>query len=119
MEFAYSNSFHASIGMASYEVLYKRKCRSPVCWTEVRERQFLGLEIVQMTTDKIKVIQQRLQTTQSCQRSYEDVRRRELEFEERDHVFLKVSPSKGISHFGKKGKLKSRYIGPFEVLQQV
>ena len=73
----------------------------------------LRLEIVQLTTDKIKVIQQRLQTAQSRQKNYVDVRRQDLEFEEGDHVFLKVSPSKGINHFGKKGKLKPRYIGPF------
>ena len=79
----------------------------------------MGLEIIQLTTDKIKVIQQRLQTAQSCQKSYADVRRRDLEFEEGDHVFLKVSPSKGINCFGKKGKLKSGYIRPFKVLQRV
>ncbi|GFY96672.1 hypothetical protein Acr_11g0009780 [Actinidia rufa] len=89
VEFAYNNSFHASIGMAPYEALYGRKCRSPICWTEVGERQMLGPEIVQLTTDKIKVIQQRLQTAQSRQKSYADIRRRELEFEEGDHVFLK------------------------------
>ncbi|GFS32089.1 hypothetical protein Acr_00g0020760 [Actinidia rufa] len=65
-------NFHASIGMAPYEALYGRKCRSPICWTEVGERQMLGPEIVQLTTDKIK-----------------------------------------------KGKLKPRYIGPFEVLQRI
>ena len=119
VEFAYNNSFHASIGMAPYEALYGRKCRSPVCWTEVGERQILGPEIVQLTTDKIKVIQQRLRTAQSRQKSYADIRRRELEFEEGDHVFLKVSPSKGVHRFGKRGKLKPRYIGPFEVLQRI
>ncbi|GFS36766.1 hypothetical protein Acr_00g0047920 [Actinidia rufa] len=119
VEFVYNNSFHTSIGMAPYEALYGRKCRSPICWTEVGERQMLGPEIVQLTTDKIKVIQQRLQTVQSCQKSYADVRRRDLEFGEGDHVFLKISPSKGINHFGKRGKLKPRYIGPFEILQRI
>ena len=61
MEFVYNNSFYASIRMAPYEALYGRKCRSPICWTEVGERQILGPEIVQLTIDKIKVIQQRLQ----------------------------------------------------------
>ena len=60
--FAYNNSFHVSIEMAPYEVLYRRKCRSPICQTKIGERQILGLEIIQLTTDKIKVIQQRLQT---------------------------------------------------------
>ena len=57
MEFSYNNSFHASIGMAPYEALYERKCRSFVCRTEVGEEQILGLEIVQLTIDKVKVIQ--------------------------------------------------------------
>ena len=65
------------------------------------------------------MIQQRLQTAQSGQKKYADVQRRDLEFEEGDHVFLKVSPSKGIIRFGKKGKLKPRYIEPFKILQRV
>ena len=65
------------------------------------------------------MIRQRIQTAQSRQKSYADVRRQELEFEEGDHVFLKVSPSKGIIRFGKRGKLKLRYIVPFEVLQRI
>ncbi|GFZ05260.1 hypothetical protein Acr_17g0008320 [Actinidia rufa] len=68
VEFAYNNSFHSSIGMAPYKALYGRKCRSPICWTEVGERHMLGPKIVQLTTDKIKVIQQRLQTAQSRQK---------------------------------------------------
>ena len=78
VEFAYNNSFHASIGMEPYEALYERKCRLPVCWTEVGERQILGSEIMQLTTNKIKVIQQRLQTAQSHQKSYVEVQRQEL-----------------------------------------
>ena len=54
VEFAYNDSFHASIGMAPYEALYGMTFRSPICWTEVGERQILGSEIVQLTTDKSK-----------------------------------------------------------------
>ena len=53
MEFAYNNSYQASIGMAPYEALYGRKCRTPVCWDEVGERKLVGPEIVQVTCDKI------------------------------------------------------------------
>ena len=60
VEFAYNNSHHNSISMAPYKALYRRKCRSPICWTEVGERQILGPEIVQMTTEKIKIIQERI-----------------------------------------------------------
>ena len=59
-EFAYNNSFHSSIGMEPYEALYGRRCRSPNCWTEVGDRALLGLEIVQDTSEKIKIIRQRL-----------------------------------------------------------
>ena len=98
IEFAYNNSFHSSIDMAPFEALYGRKCRSPICWDEVGERKLLGPELIQITVDKIKLIRGRLQTAQSRQKSYSDRRRRELEFEKGDFVFLKVSPWKrGVS----------------------
>ena len=50
VEFAYNNSYHASIGMAPYEALYRRKCRSPVCWEEVGERALAGPELVEITS---------------------------------------------------------------------
>lgn len=119
IEFAYNNSFHSSIGMAPFEALYGRKCRSPICWDEVGERKLLGPELIQITVDKIKLIRGRLQTAQSRQKSYADRRRRELEFEKGDFVFLKVSPWKGVFRFGKTGKLSPRFIGPFEILERI
>ena len=76
MEFAYNNSYQATIQMAPFEA-------------------------------------------QSRQKSYADVRRRDLEFEVGDHVFLKVAPMRGVLRFGKKGKLSPRFIGPFEILERV
>lgn len=67
----------------------------------------------------MKVIQEKLKIAQSRQKSYVDKRRKDLEFEEGDHVFLRVSPWKGVMRFGKKGKLSPRYIGPFEILERV
>ena len=61
--------------------------------------------------EKVKTIQKRLTTTQSRQKSYIDVRRRDLEFEVDDWVYLKPSPMKSVMRFGKKGKLSPRYIG--------
>ena len=104
--------------MAPYEALYGRPCRSPICWTESGEATLLGLELVQETTKKM-VIRDRLLAAQSRQKSYADHRRRPLEFQVGDHVFLRVSPRKGVFRFGKKGKLAPRYIGPFEILQRV
>jgi hypothetical protein len=119
VEFAYNNSYQASIDMAPYEALYGRKCRSPVCWYEVGERRLMGPELIQITSDKIKVIRDKLQTAQSRQKNYADKRRCNLEFSVGDNVFLKVSPTKGIFRFGKKEKLSPRFIGPFEILERV
>ena len=119
VEFAYNNSYQASIGMAPYEALYGRPCRSPTCWLEEGESSLFGPEIVRETTEKIQLIRERLRTAQSRQKSYADRRRRPLEFQEGDYVFLKVFPKKGVFRFGKKGKLAPRYIGPFEVIKVV
>ncbi|KAH0706733.1 hypothetical protein KY289_011809 [Solanum tuberosum] len=55
----------------------------------------------------------------SRQKSYTDVRRRALEFEVDDWVYLKVSPMKGVMRFGKKGKLSPRYIGPYRISKRI
>ncbi|WRX07830.1 Integrase zinc-binding domain - like 2 [Theobroma cacao] len=119
VEFAYNNSFQTSIQMAPFEALYGRRCRSPIGWLEVGERKLLGPELVQDATEKIRMIRQRMLTAQSRQKSYADNRRRDLEFQVGDHVFLKVSPTKEVMRFGKKGQLSPRYIGPFEILERV
>ena len=80
MEFAYNNSYQSSIEMTPYEALYGRECRTPVCWDEVRERKLLGPEIVQVMTNNVKVIRDRLKIAQDGQKSYADNRRRDLEF---------------------------------------
>ena len=118
-EFAYNNSYQATIGMAPYEALYGRRCRTPLCWDEVGERRLLGPELIRVTTEKVKLIQQRILTAQSRQKSYADKDRRDVVFKEGDFVFLKISPWKGVMRFGKKGKLSPRYIGPFEVLRRI
>ncbi|RVW60053.1 Retrovirus-related Pol polyprotein from transposon 17.6 [Vitis vinifera] len=119
VEFAYNNSFQASIGMAPFEALYGRKCRSPIYWNDVGERKLLGPELVQLTVEKVALIKERLKTAQSRHKSYADQRRRDLEFEVGDHVFLKVSSMKSVMRFGRKGKLSPRYVGPFEILERV
>lgn len=69
--------------------------------------------------EKVKLIREWLKTAQSRQKSYADVRRRDLEFEVGDLVYLKISPLKGLKKFGKKGKLSPRYVGPYRVLSRV
>ncbi|GKC57524.1 putative reverse transcriptase domain-containing protein [Tanacetum coccineum] len=89
VKFSYNNSYHAIIKAALFKALYERKCRSPVCWSEVRDSQLT------------------------------DVRHRPLDFNVGDKVMLKVSPWKGVIRFGIRRKLSPRYIGPFKVLERV
>lgn len=105
IELAYNNSYHSSIGMAYFEALYGRMCRSPIGWCEVGEAEMFGLDFVHQVMDKVKVIQDRLKSTQSYQKSYTGVRQRELEFSVGDSVFLNVSPMKRVMQFGKKGNI--------------
>ena len=79
----------------------------------------LGPNSVLYAMEKVQLIRDRLKTAQSRQKSYAAVRRRELEFQVDDWVFLKVSPMKGVMRFGKKGKLSPRYVGPYKILKRV
>ncbi|KAL4014536.1 hypothetical protein IC575_026741 [Cucumis melo] len=119
MEFAYNNSYQATIGMAPFEALYDKCCRSPVCWGEVGEQRLMGPELVQSTNEAIQKIRSRMLTAQSRQKSYADVRRKDLEFEVGDKVFLKVAPMRGVLRFERRGKLSPRFVGPFEILERI
>ena len=117
MEFSYNNSYQASIGMTPYEALYGRKCRTLVCWTELSEYKLIGLDIVKNIEEKVQMIQERLKAASDQQKSYADLKRKDIEYEVGDKVFLKVSPWKKVLRFGKKGKLSPRFISPYEVLE--
>ncbi|GJX69314.1 putative reverse transcriptase domain-containing protein [Tanacetum coccineum] len=90
VEFSYNNNYHASIKAAPFEALYGRKCRSPICWAEVREVQLTRPDIVQETTEKIIQIKQRIQATHDRQKSYADLKRKPMEFQVGDRVMPKV-----------------------------
>ncbi|WVZ71032.1 hypothetical protein U9M48_019659 [Paspalum notatum var. saurae] len=101
-EFAYNNSYQKSLEMAPFEALYGRRCRTPLNWSEPGERVTFGQDL----------------RAQSRQKSYSDRRRRPLMFEGGDHVYLRVSPMKGVHRFGVKGKLAPRYVGPFKITER-
>nr|GEX01426.1 putative reverse transcriptase domain-containing protein [Tanacetum cinerariifolium] len=73
VEFSYNNSYHTSIKAASFEALYGCKCRSPICWAEVGDRQLTGPEIIYETTEKIVQIKSRIQAARDRQKSYVDI----------------------------------------------
>ncbi|GJX78306.1 putative reverse transcriptase domain-containing protein [Tanacetum coccineum] len=111
--------YHTSIKAAPFEALYGRKCRSPICWAEVGDRQLTGLEIIHETTEKIVQIKSHIQAARDRQKSYADVRRKPLKFQIGDKVMMKVSPWKGVLRFGKRENLDPRYIGPFKIIAKV
>ena len=73
-EFAYNNSYQASIKMAPFEALYGRKCRSPLCWDDIGDRRLLGPEIITQTVEKVKIIRERLKTAQDRQKKWADLK---------------------------------------------
>ncbi|KAL4018270.1 hypothetical protein IC575_021861 [Cucumis melo] len=119
LQTAMGTSYQATIGMAPFEALYGKCCRSPVCWGEVGEQRLMGPELVQSTNEAIQKIRSRMHTAQSRQKSYADVRRKDLEFEVGDKVFLKVAPMRGVLRFERRGKLSPRFVGPFEILERI
>ncbi|GJT96173.1 hypothetical protein Tco_1091691 [Tanacetum coccineum] len=86
-------------------------------WT--KESSLIGHELVLETTDRVVLIKEKLKAARDRQKSYADKRHKPLDFEVGDRVLLKVSPWKGVVHFGKKGKLAPRYVGSFEILERI
>ncbi|KAD4179851.1 hypothetical protein E3N88_28442 [Mikania micrantha] len=95
------------------------KCRTPVCWGEVGQRELAHKNVVKATNERINQIRAHLKAAQDRQKSYADKRRRPIEFQVGDFVLLKVSPWKGVIRFRKQGKLGPRFIGPFKIIARV
>ena len=115
----YNKSFQSSIGMAPYEALYGRKCRTSLCWMELSERKVIGPNLIRETEEKVKMIIERLKVATDRQKSYADMKRKDIRYEIGENVFLKVSPWKKVMRFGKKAKLSPRFIGPYEMIEKV
>ncbi|WMV58112.1 hypothetical protein MTR67_051497 [Solanum verrucosum] len=115
IEIAYNNNFHSSILISPDEALYGRRCRSPVGWFEVGETSLIGPDFVDETMEKVQLIIDRLKIAQSCQKPYVNVRKRDLDFEVDDWVFLKVSPMNGVMRFVRNVKISPIYVGPYKI----
>jgi len=119
VEFTYNNNYQASIRMAPFEVLYGRKCRTPLCWFQDGESMLIGPELIQQNNEKVKKIQERLKTSLSRQKSYANQRRRPLDFSAGDHVFLRVTPFTGVGRAIRSKKLTLKFIGPYQILRRI
>ncbi|WVZ70469.1 hypothetical protein U9M48_019135 [Paspalum notatum var. saurae] len=82
------------------------------------ERVTFSLDLVTQAEKQVKFIHENLKRAQSRQKSYSNRRRRPLVFEKGDHMYLQVSPMKGVHRFGVKGKLAPRYVGPFQIIER-
>jgi hypothetical protein len=117
-EFSYNNSYQESLKMAPFEVLYGRRCHTPLNWIKPREKVIFGPDLVEEAEATIHRTQDNLKATKSCQEIYANKRRQPLVFEVGNHVYLRVSPMKGMKRFVVKGKLVPRYIWPFPILEK-
>jgi hypothetical protein len=104
--------------MAPFEVVNGRQCRTPLNWIEPGEKVIFGSDLVEEAEAIVRRIQENLKAAKSRQEIYANKRRRPLECEVGDHVYLRVSPMKGMKMFGVKGKLAPRYIRPFPILEK-
>jgi hypothetical protein len=104
--------------MAPFEALYGRKCRTPLFWNQIGETQVFGPDVLCNAEEQVRMIRYNLRVAQSRQKSYANIRRRELSFKVGDYVYLKVSPMRNVRRFNMKGKLASRYVGPFKILER-
>jgi hypothetical protein len=104
--------------MAPFEALYGCKCRTPLNWVEPGERRFYGIDFVKEVEEQVCAIQKNMAAAQARQKSYVDKRRKPIEFGVGDHVYLKVSPMRGVKHFGIKRKLEPRYVGPYRIIEK-
>jgi hypothetical protein len=104
--------------MSPFETLYRWPCCTPLSWSNSAKRVIFGPDIVTEAEEKVKQIQANILAAQSRQKSYADKRRSPLEFEVGDHVYLWVSPMKGVWRFGIKEKLAPRYIGPYPIIDK-
>jgi hypothetical protein len=95
-EFAYNNNYQSSLKMAPFEALCGRRCRTPLNWSQPREREIFGPDLLTEAERKVKLIRKNLEAAQARQKCYHDKERKHNRFEVGDFVYLKVSPTKGV-----------------------
>jgi hypothetical protein len=104
--------------MTPFKMLYGRRCQTPLFWSETREWKVFEPDILQEPERQVHMARENLWIAQSRQKSYADHRRRELNFDVGDYMYLKVSPLRGLRHFKVRGKLTPRFIGPFRITEK-
>jgi hypothetical protein len=114
VEFAYNNSYQASLKTSPFEVLYGSPCNTPVSWSNPINKISIGLDMLKEMEQQVTQIKQNLKVAQNRQKSYADQKRTPREFKMGDHVYLRINPRRSSLKMGACAKLV-----PFEVLDRV
>ena len=114
VEFLYNNNFQVSAGTSLFEILYERKCNTPISWSIPVDILMLGLDLLKDMELTVKQVQQKLKATQGRQKSYSDLKRTPREFQVGDHVYIKVNPKKIFLILGKYSNWHPGIVGHFK-----
>ena len=105
--------------MEPYEAIYGRKCRTPLCWHKDGEAVLVGPKLWEQTIEKVKMVRDRLQASQSRQKAYANRMRRPLEFATGDHIFLRVIRTTGVGRAIRSRKLSPKFLGPYSISRRI
>jgi len=105
--------------MAPYEALYGRKCMTLLCWYQDGEAVLVGQELLEQTTEKVRMVRDRMQASQSRQKAYADRRGRPLEFAVGEHEFLRVTRITGVGRAFRSRKLSPKFLGPYQISRRI
>ena len=119
VEFAYNNHYQASAKYSHFEILYVRKCNTPISWSNLVDRLVLGPELLKEMQFIAKQVQGNLKVAQDRQKIQADLKQTPKEFQVGEHVFIKVRPKKSSLRLGSCAKLAPRYCCPFEILSRI
>lgn len=119
VEFAYNNNYQSSIQMVSYGALYGRRCYTRVYWKKLGEAKILDLDLIRETKDNVKFIRVKLKKASDRKKFYSDLKRKDVEFDVGDKVFIMVLSWNKVLRFGYEGMLSPYFVGPFEILKKV
>jgi len=120
VEFSYLNNHYQALAKFSlFEILYGRKCNTPISWSKLVDRLMLGPDLLKDMELTVKQVQNNLKIAQDRQKNHTDLKRTQNEFQVGDRVFVKIKPRKSSFKLGSYAKLAPRYCGPFEILARV
>jgi len=105
--------------MVPYEALYGRRCRTPLCWYQDGESALVVPELLKQTTKKVQLVRDRLQASQSRQKTYADRQKRPLEFVAGDHLFLRVTQTTDVGRAIRSRKLSLKFLDPYQILRRI